>query len=157
MPFKPVSTQVDFIKQEHQVLKFWEDTQAFSRLNALRADAPHWSFIDGPITANNPMGLHHGWGRSYKDLWQRFWAMQGYKQRYQNGFDCQGLWVEVEVEKEKGFISKHDIETYGLAPFVLECKARVLEYAAVQTDQSIRPGYWMDWNKPETLYYKLST
>ncbi len=151
MPFKPVSTQVDFIKQEHRILKLWDETEAFKKLNALRAGAPRWSFIDGPITANNPMGAHHGWGRTYKDLWQRFWAMRGYQQRYQNGFDCQGLWVEVEVEKEKGFESKHDIETYGLAPFVFECKARVLRQAARQTEQSIRLGYWMNWNDPEVL------
>ncbi|MCJ7548177.1 MAG: class I tRNA ligase family protein, partial [Anaerolineae bacterium] len=131
----------------------WSRSQAFEKLNELRKGAPHWSFIDGPITANNPMGLHHGWGRTYKDLWQRFWAMRGYQERYQNGFDCQGLWVEVEVEKEKGFKSKHDIETYGLAPFVLECKARVLRQAARQTEQSIRLGYWMDWNDPDELRY----
>ncbi len=149
--FKPVQTQVDFIAQEHEMLDFWDKIQAFKKLNALRQGAPRWSFIDGPITANNPMGIHHGWGRSYKDLWQRYWAMHGYQQRYQNGFDCQGLWVEVEVEKEKGFKSKRDIETYGLAPFVLECKARVLRQAAKQTEQSIRLGYWMDWNDPEML------
>jgi isoleucyl-tRNA synthetase len=151
MAFKPVSTQADFIELEHEILETWRRTQAFQKLNALREGAPRWSFIDGPITANNPMGVHHGWGRSYKDLWQRYWAMCGYQERYQNGFDCQGLWVEVEVEKEKGFESKHDIETYGLAPFVLECKARVLRQAARQTEQSIRLGYWMDWNDPDVL------
>ncbi|HWQ83877.1 MAG TPA: class I tRNA ligase family protein, partial [Anaerolineales bacterium] len=71
--------------------------------------------------------------------------------RYQNGFDCQGLWVEVEVEKEMGFRSKKDIEAFGLEQFVRKCKARVLRYAAVQTEQSIRLGYWMDWNDPERL------
>jgi isoleucyl-tRNA synthetase len=151
MAFKPVSTQVDFIELEHEILDFWTKTAAFRKLNELRAGAPHWSFIDGPITANNPMGVHHGWGRTYKDLWQRFWAMRGYQERYQNGFDCQGLWVEVEVEKEMGFESKHDIEDYGLAPFVLACKARVLRQAARQTEQSIRLGYWMDWNDPDVL------
>ena len=60
----------------------------------------YFSFQDGPITANNPMGVHHAWGRTYKDLWPRFYNLLGYKQRFQNGFDCQGLWVEVEVEKE---------------------------------------------------------
>ena len=49
------------------------------------------------------MGVHHAWGRTYKDLYQRYNTMLGYNQRYQNGFDCQGLWVEVEVEKELGF------------------------------------------------------
>ncbi len=151
MAFEPVSNQVDFVELEHRILDFWHRNKAFRRLNELRQGAPRWSFIDGPITANNPMGVHHGWGRTYKDLWQRFWAMQGYQERYQNGFDCQGLWVEVGVEKAKGFASKHDIEAYGLAPFVLECKARVLRQAAKQTEQSIRLGYWMDWNDPNVL------
>ncbi|MEM2322620.1 MAG: class I tRNA ligase family protein, partial [Candidatus Bathyarchaeia archaeon] len=88
---------------------------------------------------------------TYKDLFQRFRAMQGYELRYQNGFDCQGLWVEVEVEKELGFKSKRDIEAYGIAEFVKRCKQRVLRYAAKQTEQSIRLGYWMDWNDPDFL------
>ncbi|HEY89414.1 MAG TPA: isoleucine--tRNA ligase [Thermoflexia bacterium] len=151
MSFKPVSNQVNFIEQEHEILDFWQQSQAFQKLRELRKGGPHWSFIDGPITANNPMGAHHAWGRSYKDLWQRFWAMRGYQERYQNGFDCQGLWVEVEVEKEKGFTSKRDIEKHGLADFVVDCKARVLKYAARMTEQSIRLGCWMDWNDPATL------
>ncbi len=151
MAITKAPNEVDFIKQEHQTLKFWEDINAFQTQRDLHKGQPPWSFIDGPITANNPMGVHHGWGRTYKDLFNRFWTMKGRELRYQNGFDCQGLWVEVEVEKEKGFESKKDIESYGLAKFVRECKARVLHYAAVQTDQSIRLGYWMDWNKPETL------
>ncbi len=151
MTFKPVSTQVDFIEQEHEVLDFWEKSRAFEMLNRLREGGPRWSFVDGPITANNPMGAHHAWGRSYKDLWERYWAMRGYQERYQNGFDCQGLWVEVEVEKAKGFASKREIEAYGLANFVVDCKARVLEYAARQTEQSIRLGYWMGWNDPDRL------
>jgi len=151
MPFKPVNTQVDFIQQEHEILDFWKKTRAFDKLRELRKGAPHWSFIDGPMTANNPMGAHHAWGRSYKDLWHRFWVMRGHQARYQNGFDCQGLWVEVEVEKEKGFKTKREIEDYGLAQFVIECKARVLTYAAKQTEQSIRLGYWMDWNDPDVL------
>jgi len=149
--FKEAPNPIDFIAQEHGILAFWEETRAFQKLVQLRKGAPHWSFIDGPITANNPMGVHHGWGRTYKDLYHRFWAMKGYRTRYQNGFDCQGLWVEVEVEKEQGFRSKRDIEQYGIARFVHRCKERVLRYAAVQTEQSIRLGYWMDWNDPDFL------
>jgi len=151
MAIKKAPNEVDFIHQEHQTLKFWEEIDAFQTLRKLHKGKPHWSFIDGPITANNPMGVHHGWGRTYKDLFNRYWSMKGHELRYQNGFDCQGLWVEVEVEKEKGFQSKKDIEGYGLAKFVRECKARVLKYAAVQTEQSLRLGYWMDWNEPDQL------
>ncbi len=151
MSFKQVPNKVDFVAQEHETLNFWKENKSFEKSRILRKGKPHWSFIDGPITANNPMGVHHGWGRTYKDLYNRYWTMRGRELRYQNGFDCQGLWVEVEVEKEKGFKSKMDIEEYGLAEFVKECKARVLRYAGVQTDQSIRLGYWMEWNDPEKL------
>ncbi len=151
MAFKPVPASVDFVAQEQEVLTFWEDSQTFQKLVELRKDSPKWSFVDGPITANNPMGVHHGWGRTYKDLYHRYWAMKGYRARYQNGFDCQGLWVEVEVEKEQGFHSKRDIEQYGIARFVRKCKERVLRYASVQTEQSMRLGYWMDWNDTGVL------
>jgi isoleucyl-tRNA synthetase len=151
MAFAAVPSKPDFVAQEHAILAFWQRTNAFERSRELRRGQPRWSFIDGPITANNPMAVHHGWGRTYKDLYLRFWTMRGRELRYQNGFDCQGLWVEVEVEKELGFTTKKDIESYGLDRFVLKCKERVLRYAAVQTEQSIRLGYWMDWNSSEQL------
>lgn len=151
MAFQEVPSKVDFVAQEEEVLEYWARSGAFETLRRMRRGQPKWSFIDGPITANNPMGVHHGWGRTFKDLYHRFWAMRGRDTRYQNGFDCQGLWVEVEVEKDLGFESKKDIEDFGLASFVRRCKERVLRYAAVQTEQSVRLGYWMDWNDPDLL------
>ncbi len=152
MSFKPVSTKIDFPAQERDILQWWKDTDAFNKLREqLASSEKRYSFLDGPITANNPMGVHHAWGRTYKDVYQRFHAMLGENQRWQNGFDCQGLWIEVNVEKELGFKSKRDIETYGIAPFVMLCKQRVLNYAAVQTEQSIRLGYWMNWDDPVGL------
>src|SRR5256714_8611473 len=140
MPFEKVDTQVDFPAQERIVLQLGERTGVFARLREQNAGGRRWSFLDGPITANNPMGVHHAWGRTYKDLFQRFHAMLGQDQRYQNGFDCQGLWVEVNVERDLGFKSKRDIEAFGIDRFVSLCKQRVLTYAARQTEQSIRLG-----------------
>src|SRR5574338_1591328 len=151
MAFREVPNRIDFPAQERELLQFWKENRAFEKMRRLHAGEPHWSFIDGPITANNPMGVHHGWGRTYKDVMQRFRTMQGHELRYQNGFDCQGLWVEVLVEKDLGFKARQDIEAYGLAEFVRQCKARVLRYAAVQTEQSTRLGYWMDWNDAAEL------
>ncbi|MBC8192949.1 MAG: isoleucine--tRNA ligase [Candidatus Marinimicrobia bacterium] len=150
---KEVSSKVNFIALEHDMLKFWEDEDIFNKLRAQNAGKPRWSFLDGPITANNPMGVHHAWGRTYKDLYQRYHAMLGMELRYQNGFDCQGLWVEVEVEKQLGFKSKTDIEAYGVEAFVNKCKERVHKFSAVQTEQSKRMGYWMDW---DNSYFTMS-
>jgi isoleucyl-tRNA synthetase len=141
----------DFVRGEHSVLKFWEDNSIFKKLREQNRGKKRWSFLDGPITANNPMGVHHAWGRTYKDTYQRFFAMMGYDQRYQNGFDCQGLWVEVEVEKQLGLGTKTAVNEYGIDNFVNECKRRVLQFAARQTEQSQRLGYWMDWDDPDQL------
>ncbi|HEU0244435.1 MAG TPA: class I tRNA ligase family protein, partial [Candidatus Limnocylindrales bacterium] len=149
--FQPVTPKPDFVAQEHELLREWSERRTFARLRAQNEGGPRWSFLDGPITANNPMGVHHAWGRAYKDLYQRYHAMLGEEQRYQNGFDCQGLWVEVNVERDLGFTSKRDIEAYGIDRFVTLCKQRVLTYAARQTEQSIRLGMWMDWNDPAEL------
>ena len=150
---KPVESKVDFIALEHEILEFWEKNEIFQKRVDANHGNPKWSFLDGPITANNPMGVHHAWGRTYKDIFQRYKAMKGFDQRYQNGFDCQGLWVEVEVEKQLGFKSKTDIEEYGIEKFVEACKERVRKYSKIQTDQSIRLGYWMDW---DNSYYTMS-
>ncbi len=154
MPFEKVDTQVDFPAQERAVLRFWDEQAIFEKLRAKNRGRPKWSFLDGPITANNPMGVHHAWGRTYKDAYQRYFAMTGHEERYQNGFDCQGLWVEVEVEKELGLRSKRDIENLvpgdpfaSIDKFVQLCKERVNKFARRQTEQSIRLGYWMDWDR----------
>jgi isoleucyl-tRNA synthetase len=141
----------DFLRGEHEILRFWKQASIFSKLRAKNAGKPRWSFLDGPITANNPMGVHHAWGRTYKDAYQRFFAMTGHELRYQNGFDCQGLWVEVEVERDLEFTTRPAIEAFGIDKFVNACKQRVLKFAARQTEQSIRLGYWMDWDDPDTL------
>jgi len=92
MPFQDVPAKVDdFPTQELQVLQFWHDIKAFDTLRALHREQPRWSFLDGPVTANNPLGVHHGWGRTYTDVVNRKWTMRGRELRYQNGFDCQGL------------------------------------------------------------------
>jgi len=150
---KKVDPKVDFIAQEHEILDFWRDNQIFAKRVAANKGKPRWSFLDGPITANNPMGVHHAWGRTLKDIFQRYKAMNGHELRYQNGFDCQGLWVEVEVEKELGIKSKRDIEEFGIEKFVNLCKERVWKYSGIQTEQSIRLGYWMDW---DNSYYTMS-
>ncbi len=159
--FKPVESAIDFVEMEKKWLSHWYDKDVVKKyLTKNKNSSQRFSFMDGPITANNPMGVHHGWGRTYKDLWQKFHNLLGYKQRFQNGFDCQGLWVEVEVEKELGLKNKKDIENLvpgdkkaSIAKFVELCKARVMKFSGIQTEQSKRLGYFMDW---ENSYFTMS-
>jgi len=138
---------------EHEILELWERERTFDQVRERNRGGPRFSFMDGPITANNPMGVHHGHGRTLKDVFQRYKAMRGHDLRYQNGFDSQGLHVEVEVEKSLGLNSKREIESYGLAEFAAKCRERVAHYAAMMIQQSTRLGMWMDWGND---YYTFS-
>lgn len=143
----------NFNQTEEGILKFWKEKKTFEKLVKKNKKGKRWSFIDGPITANNPMGVHHAWGRTYKDLLHRFKSMQGFSTRFQNGFDCQGLWIEREEEKDLGLKDKKDIEKFGILNFVKACKRRVEKFSKVQAEQSIRLGQWMDW---EHSYYTMT-
>ncbi len=152
--FAPITTKVDFPALERRMHAWWLERGTLEQyLRRNERSSRRFSFFDGPITANNPMGIHHAWGRTYKDLFCRYKTMRGFRQRYQNGFDGQGLWVEVEVERELGFKNKRDIEVYGIAEFVEQCKARVRRFADRITEQSLRLGQWMDW---DNSYHTLS-
>ena len=153
MSINKENPKIDFVKNEHEILDYWAKENTFKKLVSKNQKGPKWSFLDGPITANNPMGVHHAWGRTLKDLYQRYKSMNGFQQRYQNGFDCQGLWVEIEVEKELGIKSKKEVEELGIEKFVNLCKERVEKFSEIQKNQSIRLGYWMDW---ENSYYTMS-
>ena len=151
--FKTVSSNENFPEMEKKWLKHWYKSGIDKKYREKNSKSnKYFSFLDGPITANNPMGVHHAWGRTYKDLWPRFYNLLGYRQRFQNGFDCQGLWVEVEVEKELKLHTKKDIENLvpgeakaSVAKFVQLCKDRVLKFSKIQTEQSKRLGYFADW------------
>jgi isoleucyl-tRNA synthetase len=136
----------DFIKNEHAILKLWHDKDVFSVMSQKNKDAKAtYNTLDGPITANNAMCVHHCWGRTLKDALIKYNTLKGRRTHFQNGFDAQGMWVEVEVEKDLGLGGKSEIVKYGLDKFTEKCIDRVAHYSKVQTDQSIRLGQVMDW------------
>jgi isoleucyl-tRNA synthetase len=143
--FQPLPGKPDHPALERGMLARWEAEATFARLREQNRGGPTFSFMDGPITANAPAGVHHGMGRTLKDVFQRYKALRGHELRYQNGFDSQGLHVEVQVEKALGLNSKREIEEYGLARFARDCRDFVAKYARIQAEQSTRLGMWMDW------------
>ena len=106
--FPAVPDKPDADALERAILNFWDQQDIFAKVRASTANGPRFSFIDGPVTANKTLGVHTAWGRTLKDVFQRYKAMRGFAQRYQNGFDCQGLWIEVGVERELGLNSKRE-------------------------------------------------
>ena len=140
LPDKP-----DHDALEREILELWERDRTFERLRASNADGPTFSFFDGPVTANKSLAVHTAWGRTLKDVFQRYKALRGHHQRYQNGFDCQGLWIEVGVERQLGLNSKREIEEFGLAEFARRCREVVVQSSRALIEGSTRLGQWMDW------------
>lgn len=136
----------DFIALEKGMLKFWEENHCFEKLVKKNENGERYRFLDGPMTANNPMGIHHAWGRTLKDVNIKYNSMHGKSCQFQNGFDAQGLWVEVETEKEIGIHDKRGITEYGMDKFTEGCMARVRKFSGIITEQSKRLGQWMDWD-----------
>jgi isoleucyl-tRNA synthetase len=143
--FQPLPTVPDHAALEEEVLAWWESQGIFEKLRERNRGGPIFSFFDGPVTANKTLAVHTAWGRTLKDVFQRYKGLRGFDQRYQNGFDCQGLWIEVGVEHELGFNSKQEIEAYGLDKFAGKCRDAVVKYSEELTRGSQRLGMWMDW------------
>jgi isoleucyl-tRNA synthetase len=144
--FEALPDKPDHPALELEILALWEREGTFEQRRERNRGGPKFGFMDGPITANAPAGVHHGFGRTLKDVFQRYKALRGFDERYQNGFDSQGLHVEVQVEKELGLNSKREIEEFGMAEFARRCREFVARYARIQTEQSKRLGQWMDWD-----------
>ncbi|MDP8987555.1 MAG: isoleucine--tRNA ligase [Actinomycetota bacterium] len=143
MPFGPVEP-FDLVALEERVLAHWRQADVIDHVRRLRKDGDPWIFYEGPPTANGRPGLHHVWPRVFKDLYPRFRTMQGRRVPRKGGWDCHGLPVELEVEKELGLTSKAQIEEYGIAAFNARCRESVSRYVEDFVSLTERSGTWID-------------
>jgi isoleucyl-tRNA synthetase len=142
--YRPVDAKVDLPTLEERVLDFWRERSVFQRVTELRAGAPEWVFYEGPPTANGKPGIHHVESRTFKDVYPRFQTMRGRSVVRKGGWDCHGLPVELEVEKEIGTKSKRDIEAFGVAEFNRLCRESVQRYVADWERLTERIAFWVD-------------
>jgi isoleucyl-tRNA synthetase len=142
--FRPVDTKQSFPELEERLLERWRERDVFHRTLAAREDAEIWSFYEGPPTANGRPGSHHVFSRVFKDVYPRYKTMRGYRVPRKAGWDCHGLPVEIEVEKQLGISSKQEIEDYGIAEFNQRCRESVFEYVEDWNRLTERIGFWID-------------
>jgi isoleucyl-tRNA synthetase len=143
-----VPTQPDLPRLEEEVLARWAEHDVFAKSIAQRSGAPVWTFYEGPPTANGRPGTHHVEARAFKDVFPRYRTMKGLSVRRKAGWDCHGLPVELEVERELGLNSKADIEAYGIEAFNARCRESVLRYVGAFEDLTERIGFWIDTDDP---------
>ncbi len=142
--YRAVPTQVDLPQLENEILRLWREQGTFEASLAQTQDRPRWTFYEGPPTANGLPGVHHVETRVFKDVFPRFKTMQGYHVDRKAGWDCQGLHVEVGVERELGLSGRRDIEAYGIAEFNASCRASVERHVGAFEVLTERVGAWID-------------
>ncbi len=150
--YKKVSTDMNFVAREEEVLQFWRENDVFKKTVALREGAQPFTFFDGPPTANGKPHIGHVLTRAIKDVIPRYRTMKGYDVLRKAGWDTHGLPVELEVEKTLGLDGKPQIERYGIEPFIKECKKSVWKYKTEWEQMSERVGYWADMENPYITY-----
>ncbi|MFN8149960.1 MAG: isoleucine--tRNA ligase [Solirubrobacterales bacterium] len=146
--YAPVDPKQSFPRLEEGVLERWRERDVFARQLAEREGAPVWSFYEGPPTANGRPGSHHVLARVFKDIYPRYKAMCGHYVPRKAGWDCHGLPVELEVEKELGISSKEQIEEFGIAEFNQRCRDSVFRYVDDWRKLTDRIGFWVDMDDP---------
>lgn len=150
--YQKVSTNLNFVEREKEVLKFWKNNKVFEKTIEERKNGKSYTFYDGPPTANGKPHIGHVLTRVIKDIIPRYRTMKGYNVLRKAGWDTHGLPVELEVEKKLGLDGKEQIEEYGLEPFIHECKESVWKYKGMWEDFSGTVGYWADMEDPYVTY-----
>jgi isoleucyl-tRNA synthetase len=143
-PHRAIDPRPNFPGLEEEVLARWRQRDVFRESIRRRQGAPAWVFYEGPPTANGRPGSHHVLSRVFKDIFPRYKTMCGYSVERKGGWDCHGLPVEIEVEKQLGIASKEDIERYGIAEFNQRCRESVFEFLEDWNRLTERIGFWID-------------
>jgi len=150
--FKPVNSKLNVTSMEDSVLKFWKQREIFKKTLEQREGGPEYVFYEGPPTANGKPGVHHVLARAFKDMFPRYKIMRGYHVSRRGGWDTHGLPVEIEVEKQLGFNSKHQIEEYGIDKFNELCRKSVFTYIQDWEKMTDRIAFWVDLQDAYVTY-----
>ncbi len=151
--YEKVSTDMNFVEREREVLEFWNKNDIFRKSMDTHKDGETYTFYDGPPTANGKPHIGHVLTRVIKDMIPRYRTMKGFMVPRKAGWDTHGLPVEIEVEKLLGLDGKDQIENYGLEPFIKKCKESVWKYKGMWEDFSGTVGFWADMDEPYVTYH----
>ena len=150
--YRKVSTDMNFVEREQEVLQFWKENDVFNKSVEQRAQGSMYMFYDGPPTANGKPHIGHVETRVIKDMIPRYHAMKGEYVPRKAGWDTHGLPVELEVEKLVGINGKEQIEKYGIEPFIKKCRESVWKYKGMWEKFSDKVGFWADMDHPYVTY-----
>ncbi len=144
--YKPVDPKINFPKMEEEIIRFWEDNHIFEKSIRQREGWEEFIFYDGPPFATGFPHFGHFVPGTVKDIIPRYQAMKGKKVERRFGWDCHGLPVEYEMEKELGISGKKEIEKFGIARFNESCRSIVLRYTREWRRIMTRLGRWVDFD-----------
>ena len=142
-----------FVGMEREIAKKWKENDIIKKNFDMNKGKRHFTFYDGPPTANGTPHVGHIETRVMKDLIPRYKVMKGYYVPRKAGWDTHGLPVELEIEKKLGISGKQQIEEYGVEDFVKQCKESVFTYINIWEEMTEKSGFWVDMDDPYVTYH----
>jgi isoleucyl-tRNA synthetase len=130
------------------VFEYWDETDAYEKAKAHRADGEDYFFVDGPPYTSGAAHMGTTWNKTLKDAYIRYLRQRGYDVIDRPGYDMHGLPIETKVEERLDFENKKDIEAFGMENFIEECKAFAEDQLEGLQDDFKSFGVWMDWENP---------
>ncbi len=164
--FKPVNQHVEFPEIEEEILQFWQEEDIFQKSLKIRENSQAYVFYDGPPFATGLPHYGHFVPGVLKDIIPRYKTMKGYHVERRWGWDCHGLPVENEMEKELNLKTKKDILAFGIDKFNEACRGIVLRYTSEWEKIINRSGRWVDFKNAyktmdplymESIWYVFKT
>ena len=142
------------LELEKEIREFWAKNQIRNKLELVEKNAKGLlGYVEGPPTLNGIPHIGHARGRIMKDIRYRWKTMEGYYMPFWAGWDCQGLPVELEVEKLLGVKNKHELlERIGQERFIEECKKVIMKYHAYWLEADSRLGIFINQDKAYWTY-----
>ncbi|MEM5853582.1 MAG: isoleucine--tRNA ligase [Candidatus Aenigmatarchaeota archaeon] len=135
-------------EQEEEIMRFWKENKVYEKVKAQRKNARKFYFLDGPPYVTGSIHVGTAMNKVIKDCYLRFYRMLGFNVWDKPGYDTHGVPIENKVEKELGFKTKKEIESYGIAKFVERCRNFAIHHMNLMTKQFQNLGVWMDWENP---------
>ena len=151
--YNKVDASKGTVSREKDIAKLWKEHDVIQKSFDSNKDGEHFTFFDGPPTANGKPHVGHILTRVMKDIIPRYKVMKGYQVLRKAGWDTHGLPVELEIEKKLGISGKEQIEDYGVEKFITECKDSVFSYVSLWEKMSEQIGYWVDMDDPYVTYH----
>ncbi|MCL5024134.1 MAG: isoleucine--tRNA ligase [Nitrospirae bacterium] len=144
LPQTAFPMKANLAQREPELLRFWHEKKIYEKMQEKNSGAKPYILHDGPPYANGHIHMGHALNKVLKDIIVKFKSLQGFYAPYVPGWDCHGLPIELQVDKNLGDRKEH----ISILDKRRLCRDYASEFVSIQRDEFRRLGVFGDWDSP---------